>query len=169
MKRTITYLFLSILLVSCTPIAPRSLSTETAAPTVMVQFTQTETHVPEPPPQASSTPLPRSTGVLERFAQAGGSISGITVVGDMAYVGMGPRVAAIDLSQPDHPRLVNQSEPLPGAVTQLISIDIEIGSFLLVGAGNCLALMETTLADGFASARVLELPGAISAMVWDSQ
>jgi hypothetical protein len=103
------------------------------------------------------------------MAQIGGRISGITVVGDIAYVGMGPRVAAIDISQLDNPQLIHQSEPLPGAVTQLIQIDQASALFLLVSAGQHLVLMDASQHDELKPVQQLAMAGAVSALVWDPQ
>lgn len=99
----------------------------------------------------------------------GGSINGITVVGDVAYVGMGPRVAAIDISQHNKPQLMRQSEPLPGIVTQLLQIPREPAPLLLANAGRYLVLMDTSNPDELKPIHQLELTGAISAMVWDAR
>lgn len=106
--------------------------------------------------------------VLEPVAQLGGSIYGITVVSDVAYVGMGPRLAAIDISQHEKPQLLRQSEPLPGLVTQVLQISSSPAPLLLVNAGKYLVVMEISSPVNINQVRQLELPGAITAMVWDA-
>jgi hypothetical protein len=169
MERIITLCLLSILLVSCTPPISTNLTITAISPTVRGLPTQAPTHTPISTPEATPTPISGSDFILERIAQTGGRISGITVVGDIAYVGMGPRVAAINLSQPDNPQLIYQSEPLPGAVTLLIHIEKASASFLMVAAGRYLVLMETSHPEELESVQQMALVGAITALVWDPQ
>jgi hypothetical protein len=169
MERTITLFLLSILLVSCTPTTSTKFPTAAVSPTARALPNQAPTRTPIPTPEATPTPLSGSDFILERTAQTGGRISGITVVGDVAYVGMGPRVAAIDISQPDKPQVIHQSEPLPGAVNQLVYIEKASASFLLVSAGKYVVLMEASHPDELESVQQLDLAGAISALVWDPQ
>jgi hypothetical protein len=169
MERTITLFLLSILLVSCTPTTSTTPPSPVVSPTVGALPTQAPTRTPLPAPEFTPTPLSGSNFILERTAQTGGRINGITVVGDVAYVGMGPRVAAIDISEPDKPQLIHQSAPLPGGVTQLVHIEKDSASFLLVSAGNYLVLMEASHLVELESVQQLDLLGAISALVWDPQ
>jgi hypothetical protein len=169
MERTITLFLLSILLVSCTPTTSTTFPTAAVSPTAKALPNQAPTRTPIPTPEAAPTPLSGSDFTLERTVQTGGRISGITVVGDVAYVGMGPRVASIDISQPDKPQLIHQSEPLPGAVNQLVYIEKASASFLLVSAGKYVVLMEASHPDELESVQQLDLAGAISALVWDPQ
>ncbi len=118
--------------------------------------------------EASSTPTQETNLALERVVQVGGGINGITIVGDVAYVGMGPRVAAIDISQHDHPQLATQSEPLPGLVTHLLQITSGPTSLLLVSAGKYLVLVDTSSPNAIKPIFQLGLDGAVSALVWDS-
>ncbi len=105
---------------------------------------------------------------LERVAQLGGSINGITIQRDIAYVGMGPRVAAIDISQHEHPRLIGKSDPLSGLVTQLLQISEEPNQLLLVNAGKYVEIIDTSNMNKINAIRQLELPGSINTMVWDA-
>lgn len=154
-KPILALFVLSALLISCTPAIPPT------QPTAILRATRTSTLAPTPPPAGDR--------MLERVAQTGGSIHGITVMGDLAYVGMGPRVAVIDIRQPESPRLVSQSEPLPGLVTQLIKISRDSATLLLVNAGKYLVLMDPSNPENIHPIRRMELEGAITAMAWDDR
>lgn len=169
MERTLALFLISILLISCTPTPSTTLPTATVSPKPTTPYTQAPSPIPTLSPEATSTPQSESNLTLERTAQTGGRINGITVVGDVAYVGMGPRVAVIDISQARNPQLIHQSEPLPGAVTQLVYIDNESASFLLIAAGKYLVLIEASHATELILIQQMELTGAISALVWDHQ
>ncbi len=80
---------------------------------------------------------------------------------------MGSRVAAIDISNPENPQLISQSGLLPGGVTQLIYIQQETESFMLVSVGKFLVVMDTSSTDVLQQVHQLELAGAVSALVWD--
>ncbi len=113
------------------------------------------------------TPQPGSL-VLKELAQTGGSINGVTVVGDVAYVGMGPRVAAIDISKHGSPRLIGQSQPLPGQVTQLLPLSPTVPNRLIVSAGKYLFEMDISDRTAMGSLFPIQFPGAITAMLLDA-
>jgi hypothetical protein len=122
-----------------------------------------------PTAQATPTSLPENDFTLERVAQLGGSIFGITIAGDVAYVGMGPRVAAIDISQHESPQLIGQSEPLPGLVSQLLQISGGPAPLLVVNAGKYLVLVDNSNPGELKPIQQLALPGVVSALVWDER
>jgi hypothetical protein len=166
MEKRIFVLFLLLSLLSgCVPATAITRPTATIPPTPTTIPTQTRAPILE----STHTTLPVSDFNLERIAQLGGSIKGITVMGDLAYVGMGPRVAAIDISQHEHPRLVRQSEPLPGLVTQLLQIASGPAPLLLVNAGRNLAVMDISNPNELKPIHQLELEAEISALVWDER
>ncbi len=175
-KKAVLFLLLSGLLVSCsspttaatTPAAASAIPTQSSPQTITPLPSATPTQTSVPTPEATPTPLTGSNLILERVAQLGGSIIGITIVGEVAYVGMGPRVAVFDIRQYDKPQLVRQSEPLPGAVTQLLQVSGGPAPFLLVNAGKYLVVMDTTSPGELKPVRQLELQGAVTALVWDA-
>jgi len=120
---------------------------------------------PLPTPSSTSSPSLDSGPIFKRTAQSGGSINGITAVGDIAYIGMGPRVAVIDISEHETPRLVAQSQPLPGLVTHLLVISTEPSLQLLISAGKYLVMMDISDSETLEPIHQLALPGAITAMV----
>jgi hypothetical protein len=149
--------------------APATLSSSpTTPPLVSSPSLASATAALAPTQEATSTPLPVRTFMPQRVTQLGGGINGITIVGDVAYVGMGPRLAAIDISQHEHPRLIRQSEPLPGLVNLLLQISSGEDPLLLISAGKYLLLVDPSNPDGLIPGCQLELEGAISALVWDA-
>jgi hypothetical protein len=53
---------------------------------------------------------------VELVGQIGGPTKAVAVSGSYAYVGVGPRLVILNVSDPSAPRMVGQTEPLPGAV-----------------------------------------------------
>lgn len=178
-NRIVASFLLSGLLFACAPATPTTLQTVSIASSNNAVSTQTALFPYPPSPSATldqtgelttettPTPILVTDLNLERVAQRGGSINGITIVHDVAYVGMGPRVAAIDISQHESPQFMRQSGPLPGMVTQLLQISNGPGQLLLVNAGKYLVVMDLFKPDELKPIYQLELAGAISAMVWD--
>jgi hypothetical protein len=162
-KISIVFSLLVGLLSGCQPAAPTSQPAATA-PSIV-----TPVPIQAIPPASTSTPatLPPGSFSLEGIAQLGGSVNGIVVVGDMAYVGMGPRLAGIDIRDHAQPHLVMQSKPLPGLVTRLLQISEMPAARLLVNAGRTLVLVDISDPASLKQLGSLELDGAITALVWD--
>ena len=59
------------------------------------------------------------TVILEQVGQWSGAASLVEVVGDYAYVSVGPRLAVLDISDPHAPILLGQTEALPDDVWAL--------------------------------------------------
>ena len=53
---------------------------------------------------------------LELIDQYGGSAAAVAVRGDYAYLGQGPRLVVLDVSNPQSPEFIAESELLPGIV-----------------------------------------------------
>jgi len=53
---------------------------------------------------------------FEYLGQIGGSTYAVAVDGNIAYLGQGPRLVTLDVSTPSAPKLIGQSEVLPGLV-----------------------------------------------------
>jgi hypothetical protein len=179
-KKTVVLFLLTGLLTACQPAAPAAPSTATLLPIASVVPTKTTSITTSPLPDTTLATIPGTTLeadltaiastnlTLERVAQLGGIINGITITSDVAYVGMGPRLAAINISQHTNPQLLNQTEPLPGLVTQVLQISSRPALCLLVSAGKYLVEIVPSSSGELQVAFQLELPGAISAMVWDA-
>jgi hypothetical protein len=163
------------------PPSPTAIPFPTRTATLLASSAPTQfsasTSTLQPSPTSTQTPAPISTGLpsfplessltFTRTAQLGGSVHGITIVGHIAYIGSGPRVAAIDLSQLDAPRLVGQSPPLPGRVANLLSFPAAPNPMLLASAGKYLVVLDASETGSLAPTHQIALPGAISAMVLD--
>jgi hypothetical protein len=53
---------------------------------------------------------------LERVGHWGGCSTDVQVIGDRAYLAIGPRVVVLDVSSPDEPTFLGHSEPLPNVI-----------------------------------------------------
>lgn len=86
---------------------------------------------------ASPTPPPaRDLLAFDVVTQMGGTFGPLAIDGDTVYLGIGPRLAVVDISDPAAPRLLWQSETLPGLVESLAvhpgRVYLRVGSDLLV-------------------------------------
>ncbi len=89
-------------------------SQPTAPPAEIILGGDATPSLPEgivPPPSTSGL-----KGELKLLGQYGGSAFAVAVQGDYAFLGQGPRVVVLDISSPDSPKLVGQSEILRGIV-----------------------------------------------------
>ena len=78
---------------------------------------QVETAIPDIPLLSNnSTNGTANPKMLELLGQHGGSSAAIVVDGGIAYIGQGPRVVALDVSNADTPRVMGESKVLPGLV-----------------------------------------------------
>lgn len=57
---------------------------------------------------------------VEWAGQIGGATSAVAVQGDYAYVGIGPRLVILDISDPTHPILAGQTDTLPENVQDVV-------------------------------------------------
>lgn len=64
----------------------------------------------------ASVALQQSARNVELVAQIGGPVLDVAVSGPYAYIGMGPRLLVLNVSDPAHPTLTGQSDVLPGIV-----------------------------------------------------
>jgi hypothetical protein len=78
---------------------------------------QVETVIPAIPLLSdNSTNGTANPKMLELLGQHGGSSGAIVLDGGIAYIGQGPRVVAVDVSNADKPRAMGESKVLPGLV-----------------------------------------------------
>jgi hypothetical protein len=72
------------------------------------------------PPAASVVELPGTTAAdaqnVELVGQIGGATLAVAVQGDYAYLGMGPRLVVLDISDPANPTMMGQSPVFPDIV-----------------------------------------------------
>ena len=64
-----------------------------------------------------SASVAEETENVALVGQIGGSSSGVFVQGDYAYLGVGPRLVILDISDPTSPMVVGQSAVMPVFVT----------------------------------------------------
>ena len=57
---------------------------------------------------------------VELVGQIGGTCQAVAVQGRYAYIGLGPRLAVVDISNPARPTLVGQSTILPDGVSDVV-------------------------------------------------
>ena len=80
---------------------------QTPMPTIPIEIETT--------PEVTSTESPIENA-LEYINQYGGSTTTVAVKGNYAYMGQGPRMVVLDISNPTSPVFISDSEPLPGLV-----------------------------------------------------
>ncbi len=112
-------------------------------------------------------PVSAANVQAELQAQSGGAINGVVVVENTTYVGLGPRVAAIDIRKPDKPQLTAQTEPLPGVVTRLLKLPGGLPTHLAAAAGNTLVTLEVSGQGEIAITGKVTLPGSVNSMLVD--
>lgn len=67
-------------------------------------------------PHPASITLQQNASNIELLTQIGGPVLDVAVAGPYAYIGMGPRLVVLNVSDPSRPTLVGQSEVMPGIV-----------------------------------------------------
>lgn len=84
--------------------------------------------LPTATPMPRATPSPFAPQMTEELTfkllnQQGGAINSLAVVGQIAFVGVGPRLVIMDITNPTGPRILGQSNVLPGLVTAVLVRD----------------------------------------------
>jgi hypothetical protein len=119
---------------------------------------------------AEPAPAPDDPGIApspyQSISQSGGSIRGIVMQGDTAFVVMGPRLAAIDLSNPAAPRLLGASPPFQGMVNALVPHPVDPYT-MIAAAGKRLIMLDISDPTNIVPLHALELPGAITSLALD--
>jgi hypothetical protein len=87
-----------------------------------------------PPPggQTGLTPSGSMNHKLSLQGQIGGSSYAVDVQGNFAYLGVGPRVYVLDISNTSAPKFMGQSGVMPGVVRSVIAS----GNYVYVAAGK---------------------------------
>ena len=65
---------------------------------------------------AAAGPLTPAAQNVSLVGQIGGTSYAVAVAGHHAYIGVGPRLAILDIADPVHPTMVGQTAPLPDLV-----------------------------------------------------
>jgi hypothetical protein len=123
-------LLIVMLLVSLGCRALQGVQTQITVPTGQVEKTAAPISSSEPPvgtekpptnaPGGGTAATP-SPGVVmnqhfQLIGQIGGNSYALALSGSTAFLGVGPRLVAVDVSNPSAPKMVGQSEALPGVV-----------------------------------------------------
>jgi hypothetical protein len=99
----------------------------------ITQFTGGNSEDTSPPDdQIGATPDTGKNPKLSLLGQIGGSSYAMDVQGNFAYLGVGPRVYVLDISDPSTPKFMGQSGVMPGVVRSVIAS----GNYVYVAAGK---------------------------------
>jgi beta-galactosidase len=85
-------------------------------------------------PLAASSPTDTAVVRLEEVGQLGGETTAVTVADGRAYVGVGPRLVVLDVSDPLHPARTGESAALPGSIDD-IAVSVE-HAYVAAGRGG---------------------------------
>lgn len=175
MKKYIVLLFLSCLIAGCA-FGNQSPTTEFVAEPTVLQTNIDKTiavpsSTPEPSVITSSGDEPDlvldTDAFYKEIVQVGGSVSGLVFIEDVAYVGIGPRVAKMSFNQQGEIQLDKFSDPLPGRVTNLIKLVDRSAGHMVISAGKYLVIMDLLDKATLSMKCQLEMPGEISSLVLD--
>jgi hypothetical protein len=98
---------------------------------------------------------------FEVVAHEGGHVQSVAAIGNIAYVGIGPRLVMLDATNPTNVQPIARSPVLPGLVRAVLPRE----NTVYAAAGQQLVALE--LDDGeFNIIAEVELPGGISHMLW---
>ncbi len=142
---------------SPTPAEP----TATASPAVTATATGTPT--PSPAPTAVALAVAEELA-FERVAHEGGEVRSVAVDGNIAYVGLGPRLVALDVSNPGSPQQIGRSEALPGLVDTLVLANDGQQTRVYAGAGRHVATLVPGADGQIAVEGVVVMPGIVRAL-----
>lgn len=98
--------------------------------------------------------------VSRGVGQVGGASVALAVQGSVAYVGVGPRVAAFDVGNPSSPRRIAQSSLLPGLV---MSVALR-GDVIYVATADSIIVLSARSADLLMQVGDVRLGGQILTM-----
>jgi hypothetical protein len=94
-------------------------------------------------------------------------IRGVALDGTMAFIGVGSRLAAVDLRQNTAPVLAAQSAELPGTALKVIPLPHQPTQRVVVSAGRYLSVLETAAQGEMPLITQSKLPGPINALILD--
>lgn len=120
-------------------------------------------------PVTPTVPLPTPTNIpdelhLDLVAQTGGGFRSVTLRQETAFIGQGPRLIVVDVSNPSNPRKLGESNLLPGLVNSVIVQD----DTAYVTAGEYLLLLEVSDPGNMMVQSQIELPGPGMILVRDN-
>lgn len=115
---------------------------------------------------ALAEPRAQAQPPYELLDQLGGPVNAVAAVGHLAYVGVGPRVWALDLCDPAYPLLLGQSPVLPGIVDGLALrgdrafVALRAGGLGVLDVSDPAAMALTARRDVYGLAAAVFLDGA---------
>lgn len=140
-----------------------------AEPTIAASATPTGT--PEATPTPAPSPMPTAVALamteelsFEMLAHEGGEVRSVAVDGNIAYVGLGPRLVALDVSNPGSPRQIGRSAALPGLVDALVLANDGQQTRVYAGAGGHVAALTLGAEGEIAVEGVVAMPGIVRAL-----
>jgi len=140
-----------------------------AEPTIAASATPTGT--PEATPTPAPSPMPTAVALamteelsFEMLAHEGGEVRSVAVDGNIAYVGVGPRLVALDVSNPGSPRQIGRSAALPGLVDALVLANDGQQTRVYAGAGGHVAALTLGAEGEIAVEGVVAMPGIVRAL-----
>ncbi len=138
---TLTLTLTPTVTITETTVPPTPTPTHTDTPTVIATPLPPATKIPKPTITPSSTPVPTQEPTvtppaeqvitlpnqgtdqainLEFVNQIGGPVTAVAVQNNLAYLGIGSRLAVADVSDPTQPRVIGWSGILPSIAEQII-------------------------------------------------
>jgi hypothetical protein len=88
--------------------------------------------------------LPGSGGIaIETVGQLGGAVTAVDVQGNRAYLGVGPRLVILDVSDPANPTMLGQSALFNGPTAHVSQV-LAVGTQAYVVADECLYQVDVT-------------------------
>ena len=128
----------------------------------------------EPPPFPADLALTTAVARnMEYVGQIGGTTVAVAVSGDYAYLGEGPRLIILDVSDPASPLVVGQTEPFPGTVEggtvagNYAYVAANDGGLQVVNVSNPAAPAETGFCDTPGRASDVAVSGAYAYVAVD--
>jgi hypothetical protein len=153
------------------PQANKSIPTDIEAQAVRILASARPVSIPSLAPTSTPLTIPAENATLTVLAQRGGGAplinNDLALLENTAYIGLGPRLAAIDVSQPAAPQLLAQSPVLPGNVTNVIVISTKPHPQLMVSAGRYIIILDHPEPGKINPAAQVALPGEITSLVLD--
>ena len=92
-------------------------------------------------------------------------VPALAVDGQTVYVGIGTRLAAIDIRQPAEPQLLVQSQELPGEVLKVLRIPGEPNARIAASAGRYLAVFDPAVPGELGLLAQSKLPGPVTTLI----
>lgn len=119
--------------------------------------------------RTSPTPAPLALAnevTFELIAQEGGEVHAVAVNGNMAYVGAGPRLVALDVTNLASPQFIARSELLPDIVEAVVIAEEDKAVRAYIGAGRYAVVLESGPYGEMVVLGMAEVPGHATAVAF---